>query len=208
MSTDEQRRRGFRISLILVFLVCVGPFAGAWFWYATMGPPTPDETTNHGELIRPARPLENVELPVIAAREDHEGRLPAYREGRWTVVYIARDGCGETCRETLWSVRQIRLSLGRDMGRVQRVLLLPGEAADPGFYRDEHDDLRVLDLAGEEADALLRQFELEGDGEAGEQGRLYIIDPLGNLMMYFPAGFDPDHFMDDMKRLLRVSQIG
>lgn len=207
MTSDVKRRRNFRISLVLVFLVCVGPFIGAWLWYAFMGPPEPDETTNHGELVHPARPLENVELPVIHARDEAD-RLPAHETGRWTVLLVAANGCDERCQEILWKTRQIRISLGRDLGRVQRVLLTPETTADVAFFEQEHDDLRVLDLDASAVGSYLPQFELDDGVDPATGGRLYIIDPLGNLMMYFPPDFEPDHFMEDMERLLRASQIG
>ena len=207
MSEIDPRTRRFRITLILVFLVCAGPFILAWLWYAFQGAPELGTTTNAGDLVYPARPMEPVTLPVIAARGDEaERQLPVER--RWTVLYIAAEGCGADCREVMWATRQIRLSLGRDMGRVHRVLLVPAEGADREWFRSEHEDLTVLDLHQGEAADLLEQLNLEDGAQPRDAGRLYIIDPLGNLMMYFPAGFDPDDFMDDMKRLLRVSQIG
>jgi hypothetical protein len=196
-----------RLTLILLLTVCLGPFVFAWIWFSFQGPLEMRETTNAGELVRPALPLESASLPVIAARGDaDEAALPVDR--RWTVIYVAAEGCGADCREVLWSTRQIRLSLGRDMGRVQRVLLLPAVEADRDYFRSEHDDLMVLDMSGPEAETFIKQFDLDDGVKPEEGGRLYIADPLGNYMMYFQPGFDPDDFMDDMKRLLRVSQIG
>ena len=196
-----------RLTLILLLSVCLGPFVLAWIWFSFQGPFEMRETTNAGELVRPAIPLEATSLPVIAARGDAAtAELPVER--RWTVIYVASEGCGADCREVLWATRQIRLSLGRDMARVQRVLLLPGEEADRDYFRNEHDDLMVLDMGSPQAQAFIKQFELDDGVNPEESGRLYIADPLGNYMMYFLPGFDPDDFMDDMKRLLRVSQIG
>lgn len=207
MSKIDPRIWRSRFTLVLLLLVCVGPFLMAWLWYGFQGPLDMSGTTNAGELVHPAQPLEPVTLPVITARSDTaDGELPVER--RWTVVYVAADGCGPDCREVLWATRQIRLSLGRDMGRVKRVLLLPEAQADRDYFQSEHADLTVLNLDAAEAESFVRQLELEDGVAPATSGRLYIIDPLGNLMMYFLPGFDPDDFMDDMKRLLRVSQIG
>lgn len=207
MTKIDPRTRRSRLTLILLFLVCIGPFILAWLWFGFQGAFQMGDTTNTGELVHPARPLEPVSMPVIAAREDiDEATVPVER--RWTVVYVAAQGCGADCREVLWSTRQIRLSLGRDMGRIQRVLLLPEVEADREYLHDEHDDLMVLDLDAPQAEAFLRQLELDDGVDPVSGGRLYIVDPLGNLMMYFAPGFDPDDYMDDMKRLLRVSQVG
>ncbi|MCP1727946.1 hypothetical protein J2T60_001946 [Natronospira proteinivora] len=206
MTVDPKTRR-FRFTLILVFLVCVGPFILAWLFFAFRGAPEITDTTNKGELIHPAQPLEDVTLPALASREELSER-PVLDGRKWTVVYLAADGCGADCREVLWGTRQIRLSLGRDMGRVQRVLLTPENDAQLEFFREEHADLTVFPIDHPAAEAFLEQFELEDGQVPAESGRLYIVDPLDNLMMYFPPGFDPDDFMDDMRRLLRASQIG
>jgi len=206
MSLDPRTRR-FRFTLILVFLVCVGPFALAWIWYAFQGPPEPGATTNKGELVRPAQPLEDVILEPIATRSGQQ-QESVLGERVWTVIYVAGEGCGPDCREVLWATRQIRLSLGRDMGRVRRVLFEPGVDAPTEYYREDHADLSVFALNDPQAEAFIQQLDLEDGAQPGQAGRLYIIDPLGNFMMYFPAGFDPDDFMDDMRRLLRASQIG
>ncbi|MEA5445710.1 hypothetical protein VCB98_07755 [Gammaproteobacteria bacterium AB-CW1] len=207
MSELDPRTRRFRITLVLVFLVCAGPFILAWLWWAFQGPMEPASTTNKGELVHPAQPIDDADLNALAGRAG-EGERSVLGDRRWTVIYIAADGCGADCQEVIWATRQIRLSLGRDMGRVRRVLFEPASAADLAHYREAHPDLSVFDLSDSRAGDFLEQFELDDGQAAPETGRLYIVDPLGNLMMYFPAGFDPDDFMDDMKRLLRVSQIG
>lgn len=196
-----------RLTLIFLFLICVGPFLGAWVLYGFQGPLDTSETTNAGELVHPAKPLDPVTLPVIASRgNEEEIRVPVDR--KWTVIYVAAEGCEADCREVLWATRQIRLSMGRDMARIQRVLLLPAARSDSDYFREDHPDLMVLDMSKPDAGGFIEQFELDDGVLPGEGGRLYIVDPLGNLMMYFLPGFDPDDFMDDMKRLLRVSQIG
>jgi len=206
MSVDAKTRRS-RLTLILVFLVCVGPFLLAWLFYAFWDTPDLGETTNTGELIHPAQPLDDVTLPVLASREGLSER-PVLDGRKWTVIYLAGQGCQADCREVLWGTRQIRLSLGRDMGRVQRILLTPEAEAQDEFFREEHPDLTVFPIDDPRAESFLEQFELEDGVSPTESGRLYIVDPLDNLMMYFSPGFDPDDFMDDMRRLLRASQIG
>jgi len=206
MSLD-QRTRHFRFTLIILFLVCVGPFILAWSYFFFFDAPSMTGTTNKGELIQPAQPIDDVTAPRLAGRQS-ESEVSLLGERTWTVLYIAAEGCDADCREVLWGTRQIRLSLGRDMGRVQRVLLTPQEQADLDFFRDEHEDLTVIDLSDPAVREWVEQLQLDDGEHPSDSGRLYIVDPLNNLMMYFPAGFDPDDFMDDMRRLLRASQVG
>ena len=39
-------------------------------------------------------------------------------------------------------------------------------------------------------------------------GMLFLIDPLGNLMMQYEPGFNTYKVKDDLMHLLRISQIG
>lgn len=206
---EQQRRKALRgcWTFFLVLAVCIGPFLLAWGWYFLGQPSLGDETTNYGDLLDPPVTLENVELDVVTAREESP-RLPAFAERNWTLLYVSGEGCGAECREALWGTRQIRLALGRDMGRVQRVLLEPGRVSDAAFYQDEHEDLRVLDLDDPAAGEFLRQLQVADTPQPRDGGLLYLIDPLGNLIMTYPPGFDPDGLMDDLEVLLQASQVG
>jgi len=40
------------------------------------------------------------------------------------------------------------------------------------------------------------------------QNAIYLVDPLGNLMMRFPPDLEPKSLLKDLKHLLKVSRIG
>ena len=207
---DEQQRRTARRgkwTFFLVLAICMGPFVLAWGWYFLGQPGLSEDTTNYGDLLESPVVLEPVELEVLAARGD-EQRQPVFQENQWTLLYVSDEECRADCREVLWGTRQIRLALGRDMGRIDRVLLEPGHFSSPLYYRGEHEDLRVLDLADPQAEEFIDQLRVEGLPEPEEGGLLYLIDPLGNLIMTYPPGFDPSGLMDDLELLLRASQVG
>lgn len=209
MTKSEQRKRALRgrWTFILVFAVCLGPFIVAWTWYLLGQPGLGETTTNYGHLLEEPAQLETTALPVIHDRSG-EDPLPPLAERRWVLLHVAAEGCGADCREVLWGTRQVRLALGRDMGRVQRVLLEPGAQADADYYAEEHDDLRVLEFEHTAARVLLEQLRHEELPSPREGGLLYLIDPLGNLIMTYPPGFDPSGLMDDLETLLRASQVG
>ena len=67
---------------------------------------------------------------------------------------------------------------------------------------------RVIVEPGLDKYLLLRKFEI-GNGDLPiEAQRLYIIDPLGNLMMSYPPDINPRGIMKDLKKLLKFSRIG
>lgn len=179
-----------------LFLLFFGPLAVAvYLYYDTDW--RPGDTSNHGELIVPAVPLPEIELPMPGGNRTEADFLRHH----WSLVYIGREGCGEHCREALYNGRQMRLALGRLMDRVQRVYLYVGDPPEAGFITGEHPDLLVADATGPEAVPLLEALTGQAEG-------YWLIDPLGNAMMRYPADQAPRGMLEDIKRLLRLSRIG
>lgn len=155
-------------------------------------------TTNHGELIQPARPLPNATL--LSA--DDQTLDSEFLHKKWTMAYVGAGGCDARCREALTESRQIWLALGRDSQRVQRVFFVTGECCDLQYLRTEHQGLITARLD----EAVDRKFLDLFPGN--QEGRIYLIDPLGNLMMSYAAGAPPKGMLEDLKKLLKLSRIG
>jgi hypothetical protein len=192
------------------------PLALAFYAYYATGW-RPAAHTNHGTLITPARPLPNVSLPQLtlertASSSDGPGTAgapraptpaPALFRRRWSLVYVGDGACDAACRDTLYVMRQTRLSLNTDMTRVEQVFLASGDCCDREFLAREHTGLTVVDASGGQGERLLREFPARE-----REHTLFIVDPLGNLMMSYDARTDPRGLRDDLKKLLRLSQIG
>jgi hypothetical protein len=118
-------------------------------------------------------------------------------------VYIGDGGCAADCRQALYVMRQTRLSLNNDMTRVARVFLATADCCAREFLEHEHTGLVVLDATGPGAQALLAQFPA-----GGREHTLFVVDPLGNLMMSYDARENPRGLLEDLKKLLRLSHIG
>jgi hypothetical protein len=155
----------------------------------------PAGSTNHGDLVDPPRPLPQA-LP-----QTRDTRDPA---PKWTLVYIGAGACDARCREALTLMRQTRLALNDDMTRVQRLFLATGECCDYAYLNAEQAGL-VTALAADEK--LLATFALDAKPVA-QAGRIYIVDPLGNLMMSYDPGAPPKGLLQDLKKLLKLSHIG
>jgi hypothetical protein len=189
------RERNLRTVAALAALFFL-PLALAFYAYYGTGWRPPGRV-NHGALITPPRPLPALVLPRTAP-----GHGPAVAEtfrGSWTLIYVGDGKCDEDCRRALLVMRQSRLGLGNDMTRVGRVWLVTGSCcppeADPGLV--------VLDASGPAAGALLGLFPA-----AGREHSLFVVDPLGNLMMSYDARTNPRGLLDDLRKLLRLSHIG
>jgi len=192
----ELHRRNFRTVFALGGLFLLPLLLSFWLYYGVHWRPL--GTTNHGELISPVRPLPEVALPdAQGVARDH------VFQGKWTLVYVGGGACDADCRSSLVFMRQTRLSLNNEMTRVQRVLLATSACCDRTYLAGEHPGLTVLDASQALAQPLLAQFPPDGRAQA-----LYVVDPLGNLMMRYDARLPPKGLLEDLKRLLQLSHIG
>jgi hypothetical protein len=198
------RARNLRTLAALAGLFLL-PLLIAFFTYYGTGW-RPAGMVNHGSLITPARPLPAVSVPRVsltAGAADAPAASAELLHAKWSLVYLGDGACAEACRATLYVARQTRLALNNDMTRVQRVFLATGDCCDRGFLAREQPGLVVLDASGSAAQALLHEFPPQA-----REHTLFIVDPLGNLMMSYDARKDPHGLLEDLKKLLRLSQVG
>lgn len=198
MSTTPPRAGGQRGTLWLLLLAFFAPLLGAfWLYYGSGWRPAGH--TNHGELIVPPRHLAGL---VASAGATGSAALAPFGQ-KWSLVYVGDGGCDADCRTALHLMRQTHAALGRLAPRVQQVLLASSGCCDREFLGREHPLLHRVDAAGPEAAALLAAFAQER-----RRGGIFIVDPLGNLMMRYDTGMEPRGLLQDLKKLLELSHIG
>jgi cytochrome oxidase Cu insertion factor (SCO1/SenC/PrrC family) len=195
---EVRRSRRFLIGVALMFFA---PLALSFYLYYGKGTWHPGGHVNQGELVQPARPLPELALPLMGSGETD----PKFLTHKWTFLFVQRGACDETCRRRLYDTRQVRLALDREMDRVQRVFVADPDCCDLKALRESHPDLIVVQNT--EAVSPLRAL-LTAEPAAQNSNRVYLIDPLGNLMMFYPPDAPAKGMLEDMKRLLRLSQIG
>jgi hypothetical protein len=193
---QDARARGRR-TLLIVAAVFLVPVAVAFtLYYGKLWRPA--NSASKGMLIDPARPLN------VAGLRNADGTSAGADvfAGKWTLVYIGDGRCDADCRTALVFGRQSRLALNNEMTRVQRVFLATGSCCDTDYFAREQPGLLAYDAASPEAAALLAQF------PAGRTSTLFIVDPLGNLMMSHDASQTTKGLLSDLKKLLKLSHIG
>ena len=204
-SARQLRYRNLRMVAALAALFFTPLLASYWLYYG-MGW-RPSGQINHGELIQPPRPLPRVDLPRVpidaGAAKELPGADPTLFRGEWTLVYIGDGGCDASCHQTLYVMRQTRLALGADQTRVAGVFLVTADCCAKDYLAREHARMTVLDASGAAAGPLLSRFPT-----GARQQTLFIVDPLGNLMMRYDVRRAPGGLLVDLKRLLELSQIG
>jgi hypothetical protein len=191
------RRRNLRTLALLAGLFLVPLLLAFLTYYGTSWRPLAH--VNHGELIVPARPLPHTPLELLGPGAPSQGTPFA---GKWALVYVGEGACDDDCRATLLLMRQTRLALNTDMGRVTRVFLVTAHCCAYEFLEREHAGLVLVNAQGAAAAALLAEF------PPARHHTLFVVDPLGNLMMSYDAAKNPRGLLEDLKKLLRLSQIG
>jgi len=192
MQGDSGTRSKGRSQLLLVAAVFLGPLlAAAWLYYGSSLRPAGG--SNAGTLLEPV---------VNVADEVPDSTLLDRVPGRWVLLYAGSGACEQDCRDALYRSRQSRLMLGREMDRVARVFLQSDSAPDTVVAGEQQDGLITMSDTG-----LAALLERKRPGNVASGG-LYLFDPLGNLVMYFPPDLDPREMVGDIKHLLRLSHIG
>jgi cytochrome oxidase Cu insertion factor (SCO1/SenC/PrrC family) len=196
-------RRGRRQLVLLAALFFVPLAIAFWMYYGPTGW-RPSGDASKGDLIDPARPLAALAL----ATAEGTPTSPDFLRGKWSMVYVGDGLCDDRCRKALYLMRQSRIALNKDMDRVQRVFLVTGRCCDRGFLAQEHPDLVVARVDDDASAALLEPFPTYGGVPLADAGRIFIVDPLGNLLMSYAPTAPDKALLTDMKKLLRLSHIG
>jgi len=193
---QDPRAPGRRQMLIIAAVFILPVFVAFTLYYGKLWRPA--GSSSKGELIDPARPLEIAGL----RRPDGTPADAAVFRDKWTLLYIGDGACDADCRTALVFARQSRLALNNDMTRVQRVFLATANCCDTAYFNAEQAGLIALDASSPDAQKLLAQF-------PGDRAKsLYIVDPLGNLMMRHDASHTTKDLLEDLKKLLKLSHIG
>lgn len=196
----SKRRNTARLALIGLIAAFVGPLMLASLWYAEVDRFRPQDQVNNGQLVNPARPIESLTLE----RFDGGALGLEWLQGRWTLVQLAAPDCDLNCQAALFKARQARLSLGRDQDRVQRLLVLPSRQAARAWAPLLAQNAQLTVATGT-ADELATLRVVVG---AGAPETLFLVDPLGNVMMRYDGQATTKGILKDLKRLLKVSHIG
>jgi hypothetical protein len=185
-------------ALYLLLAVCVAPVIASYTAYYLL-PPT--GRTNYGALVEPQRPL-----PALSLRRlDGTAVSAASLHGSWLMVHVDSGSCDAACEKKLWQMRQVRLTTGKDADRVRRVWLIIDDAALATAVMREYDGTLFLRARVDEIAAYLP---LPDESEARLADHVWLIDPLGNLMMRWPRDADPSRMKKDLIKLLKASGIG
>jgi hypothetical protein len=189
MSTEKSpRTRGIdlgRFNLLAIAAIAALPLAGSYLLYFLW---TPTAFVNYGELIGPT--------PLAELQAGPASQL----KGKWVFLMVDSGRCDDYCQRKLYTMRQVRLTQGKDMERIERAWLVDDGTPPSVSTLDEYKGTQVLAMNP----ALLGKL----PAISSVRDHVYLVDPLGNVMMRYPRDADPNRIKKDLTRLLRASRIG
>jgi cytochrome oxidase Cu insertion factor (SCO1/SenC/PrrC family) len=192
----KQQSKG-RWKLFAVMAICAAPVIGSYFTYYVI---KPQGRTNYGTLLDPRV----YPMPALGSTllDGQPTTLDAYK-GKWIMLQVDSADCTDACKTKLYDMRQLRLTQGKDMDRIERVWLVTDKAPLETLVLRAYDGTHVL-----RADPAALKSWLPADEGTTPADHLYMIDPLGNLMMRFPKDADANKIKKDISKLLKASRIG
>ena len=185
MSEAPDRRKG-RWQLILILLMVVGPMALATFMYKLQFW-VPDSRSYHGEMIGNGQTRAD-----IGVQADEE---------RWQLLVTAPAACTADCQQLVYLARQLQIGLGRDASRASHALASaqPLSTEYEAKLKVEYPQLQRYPL-----DLSTFTKAAAAPGEA----QLWIVDPHGNLVLRYDARVNGKDLLNDLRLLLKLSNIG
>jgi peroxiredoxin len=184
--------------LWLVLLICASPLIASYFTFYVL---KPEKRNNYGALVdQRAHPV-----PTTLATTTLDGRPQALDDfkGKWVMLMTAPGACATACQKQLFALRQLRLMQGKEMDRIERVWLIDDREPLDTLIIREFDGTHMLRADG----AAVAKW-LPVDAGTTPADHIYLIDPLGHLMMRFPKDPEPRKAYKDLYKLLKASSVG
>lgn len=193
-TTYQENQRKGRTVFLMMLIFFVVPIIAVVLMFKYDFKPT---GTSRGELMTPPRLL-----ATTATLKNNDGQDSSrFWSEKWTMVYVA-DVCEANCMAKLRDMRQIHVSMYKDIPRTQRVLVTPMQ--DVTAIKKDFPDLNIINQTTADINALSQQFNVANE-VAMQSNRLYFVDPLGHIMMSYSADTAAADIRKDLARLLRYS---
>lgn len=205
ISSNKPARKRSLMPMVLVFLCSLAPIVAAFVVY--MNPQWwPSDSSNYGTLVTPQRPMPEASELRLTTLDGKPFDLQSLK-GKWLLVAADGAACPESCARKLFITRNSHASQGKNVDRLARVWFITDDAAVPDKVLEAYKGTVMVRV---DPDQLAR-FLLARDTAAGQPGLqdpIWVIDPLGNLMMQYPAEADGVRVRKDISKLVYNSRIG
>ena len=199
--SDKRQQKKGRLFLIAMVVFFAAPLFLVIAMYRFDWHP---KGKSYGDLIEPVVPIKLTEAFKDVKTTDTTVLSKLLWHDKWSAVILA-DNCEAVCQARLHDARQIHASLEKDMNRLQRILITNQQ--DLSDLQKQYPDLIILNQPSADVAALAKQFDVNGVS-AYTSERVYMVDPLGNLMLSYSNQVKPVDMRKDWVRLLKYSWAG
>ena len=188
--------------ILIVFLICFVPFflAAAAYFNGFF-----KSKNNYGVLIEPQT---EVPTALTAVRLGGEKFDIAQLKGKWILFQVAASDCKEACQQMMFYQRQIRTSTGKEKARLERVVFLIDDAPVETMLLRQFEGVHFVRISQAQLAGWLPVATERQADPVAIQEHVFLADPLGHVMMRFPANPDPAKMRKDISKLLWASRIG
>jgi len=195
--------------LLIMLAVCLAPVVLAVLaYYLPATGLRPDSANNYGHLIAPQRPVPDAASLGLTTLDGEPFDLQSLA-GKWVLVAADTAQCDERCATKLFILRNSHASQGKNVDRLRRVWFILDDAPVPDAVLQAYRGTLMLRVDPARLAAFLTpEMHRDGEPSAALQAPMWVIDPLGNLMLSFPAQADPLRVRKDISKLLYNSRIG
>lgn len=216
---SESRTSKMKLAFLLLIAFVPITLASFAFRAATDAGLFSGETVNKGILINPPVDISELALEdekndeVFLTFEERVADIPDpddYETAPWLILYVNNGDCAESCRERVHLLRQMHVTLNKNMPRVRRYFVQShtGEVNEAlaTHFRDEFPSMGVVKGDASTMAAALAPREINVD--LNSEDIIFFVDPVGNVMMYYTEEHDVAEIKEDLERLLRLSSLG
>jgi len=167
----------------------------------------PEGHNNYGRILEPQRPIPSAQALPLRSLDGQPFDLSTLR-GQWVLVSADAAACPESCVRKLFILRNSHASQGKNVDRLSRVWFVLDEGEVPADVRNAYVGTHMLRADPGRLAPFLAADRNAAEAAGALRAHMWIIDPLGNLMMEFPPEADPIEVRDDIVKLLKNSRIG
>jgi len=190
----SQQNKG-RLVLVTIALMFFLPILLAWFLNFYSDFKRDAQGIHHGELIVPPVPLGDLKVTAIGASE------VLSLEKKWTLIFLVSNQCDLTCEDKLYQLRQIRLAVGKDRDKVERVLVVDKEL-DWSDYENSFQNQKVIVKGSPSYESIIKNLKSVKNFDSNA---IYLMDAYGSLIMKYAYKTAPKGIIKDIERLIRVA---
>ncbi len=191
MSNEKIQKANRRKFLLLLALMCAPVVISYSLYFAEYRP----ESRHYGDLIPVIKVVgkgtNQTDNTILRMKDFH---------GKWVLVTVDSGHCDEACQKKLYFMRQVRLVQGKEKHRIERLWLINDDATPDNELVKQYEGTFFVSAKDSEILSSIETKEMQTK-------YIYLIDPIGNLMMRFPENVDGTKMGHDIKRLLHVSQL-